>query len=945
MGRINDDTPFDFGKDIFLVNDHYDLPPATFSTVQDLFEENCAVGIVAGRYDEGLTITYASRIFCRNLGYTDDVLSRIKGAPLRELAYGNDAELLPCGDKPSDFWPTRLRLSDVGGAPTFVTLAHRNVTDAQGIPIWMLSVRLSPDAEIISLLNEINQTGSWTVDCDARQDMVSIDYGARLRSMLGYADERDFPNSTESFYMAIHPDDKERFVDEFRRALESTKPDYRFDITYRAFTKEGKLGWYRSIGKASRRRDGSVSRMSGIVVNVSERHDLQERTELLLSESLEKEQVINGMVRLLARYLVVDFENDAYELYSLEERFECAPRGSYAEWIVKASELTKMLDADRSVEEAFSVCAIRDHLVDENSIYRFSYRMKEKEQYYNMAIVPLEFKGGVLSRALFLVQDVTQAMRENQRTRVALQEAYEYANRANEAKSQFLSQMSHEIRTPMNGIVGMTALAAAHADEPERVRDSLNKITSSSRHLLSLINEVLDMSRIESGRASLNEEPFSLPSLVSDLIAMVQPQMRERHHDFQVNAYDVAHENVIGDALRIRQVFMNLMGNAIKFTPEGGRIVFSIAERPSNQDKVACYKFVFEDNGIGMSEETLATIFEPFVRAHDERVERTRGAGLGMTISRNIVRMMGGDIHVESQLDVGTRYEVTLYLKLQPGLEQDCERFAGLDVLVADDDADALKSTCCMLESLGMNAVPVSDGDSALKEVMERHEQGSDYFACILDFKMPVMNGIETARKMRRLLGDDVPIVLTSAYDWGDFDQEARAAGVDCFIPKPLFRSHLVGAFNELLGEDSVEPAVEPGFNTLGSVRFEGKRALVAEDNEINSEVISEILALMGVKSDVVANGKEALARMGSCEPGYYDVVFMDVMMPVMGGYEATRAIRAKGSWCAKVPIIAMTANAFAEDERESRKAGMDAHISKPIDLNRLTALLKSYWG
>ncbi len=943
MGRISDDTPFDFDKDIFLVNDHYDLPPATFSTVQDLFEENFAVGIVAGRYDEGLTITYASRIFCRNLGYTDDVLSHIKGSSLVDLVYGNDSELLPCDGEPSDAWPRRLRLSDVGGAPTFVTLAHRNVTDAEGKPIWMLSVRLSPDAEIITLLNEVNQTGSWSLSFDADLAMVAVDFGARLRSMLGYADERDFPNSIDSFYLVIHPEDKERFLKEFHRAIESTDPKCRFDVTYRAYSKNGELGWYRSIGKASRRRDGSVSRMSGVVVDISERHNLQERTEFLLSRSLEKEQVINGMVRLLACYLVVDFEQDSYELYSLEKHFECAPRGSYSQWIVEVSELTNMLDAGQSVEEAFSVKAIRDHLVDEGSVYRFSYRMKEGEQFYNMAIVPLEFKGGVLVRALFLAQDVTQAMRENQRARTALQEAYEYANRANEAKTQFLSQMSHEIRTPMNGIVGMTALAAAHADEPERVRDSLRKITSSSRHLLSLINEVLDMSRIESGRASLNEEPFSLPTLISDLISMVQPQMREKHHDFLVNAYDVAHENVIGDALRIRQVFMNLMGNAIKFTPEGGRIAFSIAEHPSYQEKVGCYKFVFEDNGIGMSKETLATIFEPFVRAQDERVEKTRGAGLGMTISRNIVRMMGGDIHVESELNVGTRYEVTLYLRLQAEPKQDYAQFEGLDVLVADDDADALKSTCCMLKSLGVNPTSVYNGESALKEAAARHGQGRDYFACILDFKMPGMDGIELARKLRGLVGDDMAIVLISAYDWSDFEQEARSAGVDSFIPKPLFRSHLVSAFNELLGKDPSEE--DAPLNSLGSVRFDGRRALVAEDNELNSEVISEILALMGVESDVVPDGKKALECVEACEPDYYDIVFMDVMMPVMGGHEATRAIRAKGGWCAQVPVVAMTANAFAEDERASKAAGMNAHISKPIDVDRLTALLKSYWG
>ncbi len=944
MGSFNGNTPFDFNKDIFLVNDHYDLPPATFSTVQELFEENYAVGIVSGRYDEELTITYASRIFYRNLGYTEETADQIKGSSLTKIAYGSDANLLPRGQHPTNDWPSRLRLSDVGGAPTFVTLAHRDVTDAEGQPIWMISVRLSPDAEIISLMNEVNQTGSWSFSCDEHQNLISLEFGSRLRSMLGYEDERDFPNTWDAFAKVVHPDDVDQLLKDFRTALDSTDPEYRMDITYRAYTKDGKLGWFRSVGKASRRRDGSVNRMSGVVVNISERHDLQERTQLLLHQSMEKEQVINGMVRLLAGYVVADFKRNTFELFSLDKRFDYPPRGRYDELARFSTTLATMLDEGKSIQEAFSVQTVRSNLPDADSIYRFSCRSKSRELFLNMAIVPIEFKGQTLTRALILAQDVTQAMRENQRTRSALQEAYEYANRANEAKTQFLSQMSHEIRTPMNGIVGMTALAAAHAEEPERVRDSLQKITSSSRHLLSLINEVLDMSRIESGRANLNEEPFSLPTLIGDLIAMVQPQIAEKHHRLTVNAFDVVHEDVVGDSLRIRQVFMNLMGNAVKFTPDGGRITFSIAEHPSPQEKVGCYTFVFEDNGIGMSEETLKTIFEPFVRAEDERVERTRGAGLGMTISRNIVRMMGGDIRVKSQLDVGTRYEVTLYLKLQNEAKQDFKRFQGLEVLVADDDADALKSCCSMLESLGVHAECAAGGEQAIAKALAKREQGTGYFACILDFKMPKMSGIETARQLRQHTGSEMGIILTSAYDWSDFEQEARTAGVNCFIPKPLFRSHLMNALNELLGTSSTEGNGAP-LNQLGTVRFEGKRVLIAEDNELNAEVISEILSLMGVESDMAGNGKEALERMTECEPGFYDAVFMDVMMPVTDGHAATRAIRAKGGWCATVPIIAMTANAFVEDEQASIEAGMNAHISKPIDVDRLTALLKEYWG
>ena len=524
-----------------------------------------------------------------------------------------------------------------------------------------------------------------------------------------------------------------------------------------------------------------------------------------------------------------------------------------------------------------------------------------------------------------------------------LRDALAAAEHANRAKSDFLSVISHDIRTPMNGIIGMTAIAAAHVDNPDRVRDSLKKITGASKHLLSLINEVLDMSKIESGRIDLTEDKFNLSELVDNLLVMMRPQIRAKSHDLVVNISNLTHEKVVGDSLRIQQVFVNLLSNAVKYTPEGGRINLTISEKPSNQSKVGCYEFVFEDNGIGMSQEYVAKIFEPFTRAKDVRVERTQGTGLGMTISRNIVRRMGGDIQVESRLNVGSRFTVTVYLKLQDVEAVSYEKFVNLDVLVADDDPLSLESCCSMLDGFGMKTVGVTGGREAVDMVSLHHEQKRDFFACIIDWKMPDMDGIATARAIRQRVGKQVPIIIISAYDWSEIEQEARAAGVDAFISKPLFRSRLAKTFNSLLGDTAEAPGGE-GVLPLKHLNLTGRRVLLVEDNELNAVIAKEILEMANLAVECVGDGCDAVDRLASCEDGYYDLVFMDIQMPQMNGYDATRAIRSMSrSYCKSVPIIAMTANAFAEDVQSARTVGMNEHIAKPLDIPTLARILEKW--
>ena len=547
--------------------------------------------------------------------------------------------------------------------------------------------------------------------------------------------------------------------------------------------------------------------------------------------------------------------------------------------------------------------------------------------------------------AVIGTRNVDDLIKKERQQEMALQAAFDAAEAANRAKTDFLSNMSHDIRTPMNGIIGMTAIAAAHIDDKERVKDSLQKITQASKHLLSLINEVLDMSKIESGKVQLIEEEFNLSDLIDNLITMTSSQIEEHHHELSVNISDVTHEAVIGDSLRIQKIFTNLMSNAVKYTPDGGMLRLSISEKPTNQKKVGCYEFIFEDNGIGMSEEFIDHIFEPFVRASDEHVNRIQGTGLGMPISRNIVRMMGGDIKVESTPGKGSRFTVTIYLKLQDEIMTDHQKFIDLDVLVADDDVFSLESCVGMLCDLGMKAEGVTSGAEAVKQVVSHHEQKRDYFACIIDWKMPDMDGVETTREIRKAVGPDVPIIIISAYDWSDIEQEARMAGANAFISKPLFRSRLERTFGSLLNSEEGEDVTLP-FESLETLDYSNYRVLLVEDNELNAEIAEEILKTTGICVDHVWNGVEAVDRMEACEDGYYNLIFMDVQMPKMNGYDATRAIRTMNrNYCRQIPIVAMTANAFAEDVLAAKTVGMNEHIAKPLELKVLIKVMKKWLG
>ncbi len=520
-----------------------------------------------------------------------------------------------------------------------------------------------------------------------------------------------------------------------------------------------------------------------------------------------------------------------------------------------------------------------------------------------------------------------------------LDEVREMAEKASKSKSEFLSNMSHDIRTPMNAIVGMTSIALTNINNTERVQDCLKKIVLSSKHLLGLINDVLDMSKIESGKMNLNVELVSLREVMDSIVTIVQPQIKAKQQKFNVFIYNIVSENVLCDGVRLNQILLNLLSNAVKYTPEEGSIEVSLHEQKSPKgDEYVRILLQVKDNGIGMSEEFQEHIFDAFTRDDNKRVHKTEGTGLGMAITKYIVDAMGGEIEVISKQGVGSEFNVTLDFMRTDDQEKDMI-LPDFTMLVVDDDKQLCESTVAALKSIGIRAEWTLDGESAVQIVKQHHAIHNDYHIILLDWKLPGMDGIKTARELRKQLGNDVPILLISAYDCSEIEDEAREAGVNGFLSKPLFRSTLYYGLKPY-SDASTETVVEEKAGT----EFSGKRILLAEDNSLNWEIASELLQNLGLTLDWAENGKICVDMFSQSPLGYYDAILMDIRMPVMDGYEATDIIRNMERPDASLPIIAMTADAFHEDILKCLDHGMNAHVAKPIDIKEVSRLLSKYF-
>ncbi|MBP3380027.1 MAG: response regulator [Ruminococcus sp.] len=538
-------------------------------------------------------------------------------------------------------------------------------------------------------------------------------------------------------------------------------------------------------------------------------------------------------------------------------------------------------------------------------------------------------------------KDITAQLRKQHEQTQALQEALMQAQHANKAKSTFLSNMSHDIRTPMNAIIGFATLAAGHIDNKAQVQDCLQKVLSSSNHLLSLINDILDMSRIESGKVQIKEQECNISELIHNLVSIIQPQVKAKQLELFIDTFDVANEDVIADPLKLSQVFINLLSNAVKYTPAGRAISFRIQQQTTIRHGYGDYVFTVKDNGIGMSSEFVEHIFEPFERESSATKSGIQGTGLGMSITKNIVEMMGGKITVNSEKGKGSEFRVELSLKLQNAERKAAQikELDGLRALVVDDDYNSCESVTKMLKQIGMRAEWTISGKEAVFRAKSAYDEGDSYHTFIIDWQMPEMSGIETARRIRAAIGDDAPIIILTAYDWTDIEEEAMQAGVTAFCAKPLFMSDLKSA---LLAANKLDKQNEPV--SVDRPDFSGKRILLVEDNELNREIATAILEESGFEVESAPDGTDAVKMVGDSEEKYYDAVLMDVQMPTMDGYEATRTIRAlPRNDVETLPIIAMTANALEEDKEAALKNGMDAHIAKPIDIDHFLSVLEKF--
>ncbi len=671
-------------------------------------------------------------------------------------------------------------------------------------------------------------------------------------------------------------------------------------------------------------------------------------TNARLRERDELQQVVNALamdyVTVVAYDLRDEYSMKIYKVHErVQEKMSDLLNGKTLDQVTEILINQVIHPEDRHlVADQVSPQYIREHMPWPSSkslIYR-----NEQERYGEEKIVRLNEHKVVIGFA-----DRDDQVRREQEQQRQLGEALAQANAASKAKSQFLSNMSHDIRTPMNAIIGFSTIASTHVDEPQLITDYLGKITTASKHLLSLINDVLDMSRIESGRVSLDEKPNRLPDILHTLRSVVQSGVNSKHLEFFLDSEDVKHEAVICDELRVNQVLLNCLSNAIKYTMPGGTVGLKILEKPGDREGWANYIFKIKDTGIGMSEEFAEHIFESFTREENSTVNKIEGTGLGMAITMNIVEMMNGNISVKSKKGEGSEFTIEIPMKIDDEVsaeERDTTALKGLRVLIADDDFETCKSVVGMLDLIGMKGEWATTGKDAVERAKFAYERNESYHAYIIDWLMPDLNGIEVVRRIRRTIGDETPIYILTAYDWADIEAEAREAGVTAILEKPIFRSELVDvlldAAEGIIARDKANVQASQQEETQS--RLAGRKVLIVEDIEVNREIIKALLSKTDLQFDDAENGALAVEKLQHAQPGDYDLVLMDVQMPVMNGLEATEKIRSLGiEWLEKLPILAMTANAFREDQEKALEAGMTDFLTKPIEIAEVMAALEKY--
>ena len=762
--------------------------------------------------------------------------------------------------------------------------------------------------------------------------IISVNQAAL--DILGY-DSLD-EMAENGFYMiasSVMEEDREELLEKIRGLQEEGDS---VSVEYRVRRKDGAIRYV--MGNVKLMRENDELRYQRFVLDCTDRklqEEENERQQMELVQALSIDYKVVCFFDLetgIGKPLRVEEvsqqfkENFAGEL-SFEESMEFYIQKYVCE---EDREMVRQAASREEIEKGLS----------EGKQYHVNFRTQKKGQleYYQMKIVRAGVRIGLGSIVLG-IRSVDKEIRNEMEQRSNLKDALMQANRASKAKSVFLSNMSHDIRTPMNAIVGFTSLAMKHIDNRERMEEYLKKIMTSGNHLLSLINDVLDMSRIESGKIRLDEKACSLPEILHSICNIVQADVHAKQLELHIDTLDIRNEDIYCDKLRLNQVLLNLLGNAVKYTGAGGAINMRITEKAGAPDGFAQYEFSIKDNGVGMSDEFVEHIFEPFEREKNSTTSGIQGTGLGMAITKNIVDMMNGTIEVESELGVGSTLTVSFVFRIrkEEKEEQAIPELKNCRALVVDDDFNTCDSVSYMLGQIGLRAEWTLSGKEAVLRTKQASMRKDGYLVYIIDWLLPDMNGIEVTRRVRQVMGDNVPVIVLTAYDWSEIEEEAKEAGVTAFCSKPLFMSELRKCLRTVIGaEEQVEEEKEGR-----EVQFKAGRILLAEDNELNQEIAVEILGGAGFTTEVAENGKVALEMLQRSDPGYYQLVLMDVQMPVMSGYEAVREIRQlENQRLAGIPVIAMTANAFEEDKQEALRNGMDGHIAKPINIELLFTTL-----
>lgn len=930
----------------------------------DLLNRSMPGGIISGYVAPGFPLYYVNEKMLAYLGYTyDEFIIDIEGLVMNGIHPDDLARVEQVAEeamRQDQEYEVQYRMKKKDGSYIWVSDFGKKVLAVNGSEACISVIRdISDEIEIKQRLsresvenrqqknilqNIIDTMPSGLLQCSFDRIPKALMINRTGANMLGFEDEQAFFSQKElcdNVLRCIHQDDRTKVLEDL---FSITEAGIVKNSSHRIKTAAGAEKWVRSAACIIQNTQGEKIYQI-IFHDVTEilqlrrknkQWDLMERSALYTAITAAYPMIIFGN---LTRNTCSVLDQEGESLHALDcSSYDAMVDGVLSsvdpayreEFVAKFSRRNQLEEYDRGAHETYME---HRQLLDDGRYHWVSAHKIKVENPVNEDILTVS-----------LIRCIDEQKNSEAEQNQILRTALGAAETANNAKTEFLSRMSHEIRTPMNAIIGMTAIALSALDNKDRISDCLAKIGISARFLLSLINDILDMSRIESGRMVLAHEKFDFEEMLTGLNSLIYPQAEEKGLEFNAVIEGATEELYMGDSLRLRQVLLNILANALKFTPAGGKVQFTVKQM-SLGDKAAWLRFTVSDTGIGMSKAFQSRLFEAFEQENPNISIKYGGTGLGLAICKNLVTLMGGSISVHSIEGVGSEFSVDVKLGLTEERYRrqtfDPLKFKALKTLIVDDDAVTCEHASLIMHGLGLQSEYVMSGALAVQEIEKGIRGAKPYDIVLVDLKMPDMDGIQTARAVRQLTGAETMVVVMTAYEWKDVEEEAHRAGVDFFITKPLFRSDLVDLFEKITGFGEVvyeqKTAKEP-------VQFAGERILLVEDNELNLEVAQSLLEMKGLTVECACNGLQALEKFCSTPVGYYDAVLMDIRMPVMDGLETARNIRMFDKSDAQtIPIIAMTANAFDEDVEKSHAAGMNAHLAKPIDPEKLFAVLQEF--